>query len=539
MKALKCEMCDSTDLVKDGDFFVCQNCGTKYTVETAKKMMFEGTVDVSGSTVKVDNTDKLDNLYQIARRAKDDNNSENAAKYYDMILVEDPKSWEASFYVVYFKAVSCKIAYIQSAAYSISNCIESVLNLIKSNICNSEQLAAVTEVSSRSQLASIFLYEGAKNHYNSINSDIKSNYTKEWLDNACAARDILYVLGNQISAVFGEKKEYRELAISAWRKGINLHNKLLPSFANKEANRIIMESYSEKIVSNMSEFSIEECLAEGIRELQVENGHVAIEIFERLIIEQSIKPLAYLGKAVAYAMMATVEDEKKCVECLHESEDNMLNFDKNPYLSDIEDIISSTFCNGYTTLMIVANQLDEKALRFLLSLGANVNARTSQDATALWVLAHKAHPGKEAIAAEAAKVLLDAGAETNVTTTGLVSLLNSETDYLVKQAILNKNPNTKQGYHAGTNGCYVATCVYGSYDCPEVWTLRRFRDYDLAETWYGRTFIRTYYTISPTIVKWFGDTDWFKNMWRGTLDKMVTKLQNKGYESTPYNDREW
>ena len=26
------------------------------------------------------------------------------------------------------------------------------------------------------------------------------------------------------------------------------------------------------------------------------------------------------------------------------------------------------------------------------------------------------------------------------------------------------------------NGCYVATCVYGSYDCPEVWVLRRFRD---------------------------------------------------------------
>ena len=25
-------------------------------------------------------------------------------------------------------------------------------------------------------------------------------------------------------------------------------------------------------------------------------------------------------------------------------------------------------------------------------------------------------------------------------------------------------------------GCYVATAVYGSYDCPQVWTLRRVRD---------------------------------------------------------------
>jgi hypothetical protein len=88
-------------------------------------------------------------------------------------------------------------------------------------------------------------------------------------------------------------------------------------------------------------------------------------------------------------------------------------------------------------------------------------------------------------------------------------------------------------------GCYVATAVYGSYDCPQVWTLRRFRDYTLAETWYGRAFIRAYYAISPTLVKWFGKTKWFKKMWRGKLDRMVKKLQNKGIESTPYQDKDW
>lgn len=90
-----------------------------------------------------------------------------------------------------------------------------------------------------------------------------------------------------------------------------------------------------------------------------------------------------------------------------------------------------------------------------------------------------------------------------------------------------------------TGGCYVATCVYGSYDCPEVWTLRRYRDNTLGSTWYGRAFIRTYYAISPTLVKWFGKTKWFKKMWKGTLDKMVNRLQDKGIESTPYSDKDW
>lgn len=92
---------------------------------------------------------------------------------------------------------------------------------------------------------------------------------------------------------------------------------------------------------------------------------------------------------------------------------------------------------------------------------------------------------------------------------------------------------------AKQGGCYVATCVYGSYDCPQVWTLRRYRDNVLAATLYGRAFIRTYYAISPTLVRWFGHTAWFKRTWQKRLDRMVSRLQAKGVESTPYEDRDW
>ena len=90
-----------------------------------------------------------------------------------------------------------------------------------------------------------------------------------------------------------------------------------------------------------------------------------------------------------------------------------------------------------------------------------------------------------------------------------------------------------------SGGCYVATCVYGSYDCPQVWTLRRYRDDTLAATWYGRAFIRTYYAFSPTLVKWFGHTKWFKKMWQGKLDRMVKRLNASGVADTPYADKKW
>lgn len=85
-------------------------------------------------------------------------------------------------------------------------------------------------------------------------------------------------------------------------------------------------------------------------------------------------------------------------------------------------------------------------------------------------------------------------------------------------------------------GCYIATAVYGSYDCPEVWTLRRFRDYSLTKTIQGRLFIKIYYMISPALVKLFGNTVWFQRFWKGRLDKMVQELRKKGYQDTLYCD---
>lgn len=111
-----------------------------------------------------------------------------------------------------------------------------------------------------------------------------------------------------------------------------------------------------------------------------------------------------------------------------------------------------------------------------------------------------------------------------------------------ERAAANYSNNSSSSSSSGSSssgGCYVATAVYGSYDCPQVWTLRRYRDFNLAETWQGRLFIKLYYAVSPTVVKWFGHTKWFNKIWRGVLDNMVEKLNAEGYQDTPYSDRQF
>lgn len=88
MKQVKCEMCGSTDMIKENGAFVCQSCGMKYSVEEAKKLMIDGVVEVKG-TVQVDSSSDIDNWYVLASREK---TWEKKIDYYRRIVEKDANS---------------------------------------------------------------------------------------------------------------------------------------------------------------------------------------------------------------------------------------------------------------------------------------------------------------------------------------------------------------------------------------------------------------------------------------------------------------
>lgn len=70
-----------------------------------------------------------------------------------------------------------------------------------------------------------------------------------------------------------------------------------------------------------------------------------------------------------------------------------------------------------------------------------------------------------------------------------------------------------------TDGCYIATMAYGSYEHPQVLELRKFRDEILQKTIAGRFFIKSYYFISPKLV------EILKN--KKTINKLIRKGLNQ------------
>lgn len=347
MKALVCEMCSSNELIKQDGMYVCQHCGTKYTVEEAKKLMVEG-------TVKIDKSEETEKLLVLARRARKENNSENAEKYYGMILQDNPSNWEAAFFQVYYQAKQCTIANIPSAANSVVNSINSTLSMVSKIQDEKEKNEALDTIINYSiSIATVF--------YSSAHSfRLKTNAQSKQLWDDC------------VQNIASAYSIYQTLEI------------MLKQFFSNDNKRII---------------------------------------------DVQKAALEFLGKDFVYL-----------------------------YLKDLQ-----------TT---------------------EVNR--------------------------------------------LIGEIKSKNPSYIPPEI--KTWKTK---NKASGGCYVATAVYGSYDCPQVWTLRRYRDDTLAKTWHGRAFIHTYYAISPTLVKWFGNTDWFRNMWKPKLDKMVSNLNSEGVENTPYEDKKW
>jgi hypothetical protein len=76
----------------------------------------------------------------------------------------------------------------------------------------------------------------------------------------------------------------------------------------------------------------------------------------------------------------------------------------------------------------------------------------------------------------------------------------------------------------GKAGCYIATAIYGSYECAEVIKLREYRDEYLSKNFLGRLFILFYYTVSPLFLRIMPRQERFVSFFRKIFDFIVNGL---------------
>ncbi|MBQ3291864.1 MAG: hypothetical protein IJH43_05775 [Mogibacterium sp.] len=108
MKKIVCELCDSTSFVKEDGFFVCQGCGTKYSLAEAKSMMVEvegetpqstGTPVTPNAGIPAGNPNQMqiDNMLLLASNAYEAGNNPEAESFCNQVIALDATSYKAWF----------------------------------------------------------------------------------------------------------------------------------------------------------------------------------------------------------------------------------------------------------------------------------------------------------------------------------------------------------------------------------------------------------------------------------------------------------
>ena len=417
MKQLTCEMCGSTELMKQDGVFVCQTCGTKYSVEEAKKMMVEGTVEVAG-TVKVDDSAKIANYYTMAENAYDASNQKEAESYCNKIIEIEPNNYKA--WLLKGRAAGWQSTLAHIRVEESVNCFNKAIDNAPEDKVEEVKKVASDEISKLS-LALITL--------------CCDNYSKN----------------GSINNVNTIKKNVQ---------AVNLYSLLLLAKCGVKATDL-----NDSIALKINGAVVNAYLNDIKKDYWGSTGHPSKAAWDRYT-EQCLAAIDLIDLAINL-----IDDDGTAEKTCYEN--------KISILEELESSGSYHYSNGgWSKEYTYTGEGKQKIIDMIMECHNKIK--------------------------------------------------EIDPSYTI--------PERPQ---QTSNGCYVATAVYGSYDCPQVWTLRRFRDFTLAETWYGRAFIRTYYAISPTLVKWFGHTEWFKKMWKGKLDRMVANLNAEGVEDTPYVDQEW
>ena len=98
-------------------------------------------------------------------------------------------------------------------------------------------------------------------------------------------------------------------------------------------------------------------------------------------------------------------------------------------------------------------------------------------------------------------------------------------------AAAGSNPSPSPGAYkvpassSGSN-CFIATAIYGP-DSLETNTLRAWRERSLMPSRLGRTLVKTYYTISPSLVRVISRHAWIRRMVKQALDRVVRAVSGE------------
>ena len=210
----------------------------------------------------------ISNALTLARRAKENNDADNAIKYYEMVLLENANDWEASFYSQYFKAMQTSIADISYNAVQLSKAVKDTIRLIKENVESDDKRFEIIsqilkEINTLSSALSRIAEEYASKYRFKRDLWGEDEMAKD-IDRQNQIENLLLALGDAIDVNFADNEKLCSIAEIPWSLAYERIEKRSPFCSRFDADEVLAE-YKEKIRKYDPDFKQKEDEEERIR----------------------------------------------------------------------------------------------------------------------------------------------------------------------------------------------------------------------------------------------------------------------------------
>lgn len=161
---------------------------------------------------------------KLARQAREENNSEDAKKFYDMVRTDDPENVEAKFFYAYYNLAETIIRDIPSKFVDYAKVPVSCVKILKeSNLPENEKIELLETMVKIHADEAISMYRYVADHRDRSTSDRvdPNGYYKMSQVNMVQIASIhsLEDMGNNVATLFGSNPKAMTLAAELW-KGI-------------------------------------------------------------------------------------------------------------------------------------------------------------------------------------------------------------------------------------------------------------------------------------------------------------------------------
>ncbi|MBO5897565.1 MAG: hypothetical protein J6R04_00990 [Clostridia bacterium] len=173
----------------------------------------------------------------LARRAREEDNSEDAKRYYDMVRTEDPDNAEAKFFYSYYRLMDGTVGEAGSKYDAMCKGVNTTISLIlESDASDEEKKALVLAILAHLEKARIAIVNNAPGSASVNIQEIKKSIFAKYIEAFGEDNDIMfevyrfkkdfesrsmkekYEFGDEIESKFASVPQIMALALDLWKK---------------------------------------------------------------------------------------------------------------------------------------------------------------------------------------------------------------------------------------------------------------------------------------------------------------------------------